>query len=468
MEQVRMCRNCGHINPSDGTVRCFNCSSFSGLALVTRTEAERLIRLQRLQFLRSRFIRLGLPLSIVMGLVIWWMVAFLNLGPNPPSPTTIVSADLGPGTWAQARRTFQSTGFTPDQAPVPRTVKWIYDAPGTLSASPAVSGDRIYLTIDDGRTVALDRQTGQPVWEHSGGQPSSSTPAVAGDLVVLAFRPGLVVALDRATGEERWQTDLRFTITSPPVVAGGSVYLSAGDSKLHVLDTATGEERWVFATENWIVSPVAYADGTVVVAPQDSLLYIVDTNTGRKRLLFDTGRQRFGGGPTIQGDRIFISSDGGWVWAIDRRASSYPLEKAIFRIKINLYVWQVISKRPIQRGSLWSKRVGGEIRELLAVAHDTVYGVTRQGKVFARNSATGKPRWSTELGTVISTAPTVAGDTVLVGTKKGVVFGLAAATGENLWEFDVGHEVAGSPIVAGDTMYVASANGKLYAVTGDR
>ena len=436
--------------------------------MVTRTEAQRLIRIQRLQFWRSRFLRLGLPLSIAIGLVIWWTVSFLNLGPNPPGATTSVSADMGPGTWAQARRTFQSTGFTPDQAPVPRTVKWIYDASGTLSASPAVSGDRIYLTVDDGRTVALDRQTAQVVWEYSAGQPSNSTPVVAGDLVILAYRPGLVVGLDHATGEKRWEKDLGYTITSPPVVAGGSVYLGAGDNKLHVLDTATGEERWTFATENWIMSPVAYADGTVVVAPQDNLFYILDTNTGRQRLFYDTGRQRLGGGPTIQGDRIFISSDGGWVWAIDRRASSYPLERTIFKIKLNLYVWQVISKRPVQRGSIWSKRVGGEIRELLAVAHDTVYGATRQGKVFARDIATGNHRWSTKLGTVISTAPTVAGNTVLVGTKKGVVFGLSAATGEILWEFDAGHEVTGSPIVAGDTMYVVSADGKLYAVTGDR
>ena len=468
MEQVRVCRNCGRINSSDGTARCYNCSSFSGIITLTRPESDRLIRRHRLRFFRNRFVRLGLPLSIVMGPVIWWVVAFFSLGPTPPSPTTEVSADFGSGTWAQTRRTSQNTGFTPDQAPVSQTVKWIYDASGTLSASPAISGDRIYLTTDDGRTVALNRQTAQPVWEHSGGKPSSSTPVVAGDLVIVAFRPGLVVAVDRATGEKRWQTDLGHAIFSSPVVADGSVYVGAGDSNLHVLDAATGEERWTFATEDWIVSPVAYADGTVIVAPQNNLFYIVDANTGRKRLLFDTGRQRFGGGPTVQGDRIFTSSDQGWVWAIDRRATTYPMERTIFRIKINLWVWQVISKRPIQRGSLWVKREGGEVRGLLAVTHDTVYGVTSQGKVFALDSATGNRRWSNELGTVISTSPTVAGDTVLVGTKKGAVFGLAAATGEILWDFQVGHEIADSPIVVGDTMYVVSADGKLYAVTGDR
>ena len=468
MEQVRACRNCSHINSIDNTGRCNNCSSFSGLVLVTRTEANRLILRHRLRFFRSRFVRFGLPLGVVIGLVIWWLVAFYGLGPTPASSTTNVSADLGPGTWAQTRRTSENAGFTPDQAPVPRTVKWIYDSLGTLSASPAISGDTIYLTNDAGRTVALNRQTAQPVWEYSSGYPSSSTPAVAGGLVILAFRPGLVVGVDRATGAERWQTNLGHTIFSSPVVADGSVYIGAGDSNLHVLDIATGEERWAFATQDWIVSPVAYSDGTIVVASQNNLFYIVDAKTGRKRLLFDTGRQRYGGGPTIQGDRVFTSSDRGWVWAIDRRAKTYPMERAIFWIKINLFVWQVISQPPIQRGSLWLKKVGGELRGFLAVDHDTVYGATRQGKVFALDSATGSFRWSTELGTLISTSPTVAGDTVLVGTRRGAVIGLAAATGEVLWDFKVGHEITDSPIVVGDTMYVVSADGKLTALTGER
>ena len=284
--------------------------------------------------------------------------------------------------------------------------------------------------------------------------------------MIVTLRPGLVVGLDRDTGEMRWETDLKHGVFSSPIVADGSAFVGAADSNLHALDIATGIERWVFSTNDWVVAPVAYADGTVVVASQGSLVYIVDAGTGRKRLQFDTGFQRFGGGPTIQDDTVYFSSDRGLIWAIDRTAKTYPLQRLLFHLKINLYVWQVIPEPPLQPGALWSRQVDGEIRDLLAVAHDTVYGATRQGEVFALDAATGTPKWSTGVGAIISTAPTVAGDTVLVGTKSGVVFGLEAATGESLWEFGIGHEIADSVIVVGGTMYVTSADGKLYAVTG--
>ncbi len=105
----------------------------------------------------------------------------------------------------------------------------------------------------------------------------------------------------------------------------------------------------------------------VVVASQDSHVYLLDADSGRQRLMFDTGFQRFGGGPAIHGDTVYFSSDRGWLWAIDRRAKSYPGQRKLWRVKINLYVWQVISSRPNQPGGLWSKRVGGELQGLLLV-----------------------------------------------------------------------------------------------------
>ncbi len=465
--QVRVCGSCGHANSADGSKRCDNCwLALTGVSEVGQAELERLVRVRRRRFLRRRVIVRAAPVALVLALGVWTLSSFVHLGPNPPEATTYLSAGLGPETWGQARRTPENTAFTPAQAPVPQSVKWIYDAAGTFSASPAVSGNRVYITSDEGHTVALDQETGRPVWEHRGGLPSTSTPAVANGLVIVTFRPGLAVALDSATGEPQWESDLEAGVFSSPIVADGSAYFGAADSNLHALDAATGKERWVFSTEDWIVSPMAYADGTVIVAPQDNMVYIVDASTGRKRIGFDTGYQRFGGGPTIQGDTVYFSSDRGLVWAVDRLAKSYPMQRLLFRVKINLYVWQMISEPPIQPGALWSMRVGGEIRDLLAVAHNTVYGATKDGKVFALEASSGSIKWTTEVGATISAAPTVAGDTVLVGTKSGVVIGLDAATGEILWDFETGHEIADSTVVVRDTMYVVSANGRLYAVTG--
>ena len=235
---------------------------------------------------------------------------------------------------------------------------------------------------------------------------------------------------------------------------------------MFAIDALTGEMRWASPTRDWVIAPAAYAGDTVVVASQGRVVDIFDAKNGRSRLRYDTGRVRFGGAPAIQGDLAYFSSDGGVVWAIDRQSQTYPAERFIFRVKLNLYVWQLISARPVQRGSTWSKRVGSDINLPLAISKDAVYGAQKNGMVFSRESKTGKPIWSTRVKDDVAVAPTVAGETLLLGLEDGNVVGLDTYTGNILWEFPLGSEITTSPIVAGNTIYVGAADGKLYAITG--
>jgi outer membrane protein assembly factor BamB len=441
---------------------------FSELAVVPRAQAEQFTRQRRRRVWRRRLLRLSVVLAVVGGVAAWALGAFFDLGPGPPRATTSVSPSLAPHTWAQVRRTPESSGFTPEAAPFPSHVAWTYRTATPLLAAPAVMEEHVYLTTGDGRTIALARSTGQPVWEYRSGGLSGSTPAVAGDMVIFATRPGSVVALHRQSGTRRWETRLRGPIVASPIVAHGTVYIGAADKTLYALDAATGRQRWTFATQAWIVSAVAYAEGRVIVTSQDSHLYVVGAETGRQRLLYETGLGRhIGAGPAIQGDRAYFVSVGASVWAIDWHTTTYPLERALLFWQTNLYLWGMRSKPPIQKGSVWSRRVGGDVRHTPAIAHNMVYVVTARGQVVALDAATGAERWRTDLRMAITAAPTVAGTAVLIGTQDGVIFGLEAHTGAVLWDFKTAGKIAGSPVVAGDTMYVASHDGTLYAVTGD-
>ena len=464
-----MCRSCGHIAAADSRGRCANCGLFSELAILPRPAAERLARQRRRRTWRRRLLYLTVALAVVGGVTVWASGVFFDLGPTPPRATTGLSASLAPYTWAQIRRTPDSSGFTPDAAPFPHQVIWTYRTARPLLASPAVVEDHVYLTTGDGRTVALDRHTGHLVWEYRSGELSSSTPAVAGEAVIVATRPGHIVALHRQTGARRWETAIKSPILASPIVVQGTVYLGAGDKHLYALDAATGRQRWAFATQAWIVSAVAYADGRVIVASQDSRLHVVGAETGRQRLVYETGLGRhIGAGPAIQGERAYFGSVGARVWAIDWHATTYPLERALLFWQTNLYLWGMRSTPPVQKGSVWSRRVGGDVRHTPAVAHNTVYVTAASGKVVALDAATGADRWRADVRLAITAAPTVAGTAVLIGTQDGVVFGLDAHTGAVLWDFKTAGRITASPIVAGDTMYVASHDGTLYAVTGSQ
>jgi outer membrane protein assembly factor BamB len=466
MEEMRVCRFCGHIDAAHSTGRCPTCDTFFGFAVVPRPEAERLARRRR----RARALRRHLPLFVALALCVggtlWMMRALWDIGFAPPPPTTSISASVAPHTWAQVRRTPQNDGFIPDPAPWPRRLLWTYRTDKPLLASPAVLAPHVYLASGDGRLLALDQHRGYPVWEHHTGAASSSTPAVAGEMVIFATRPGRVIALDRHTGAQRWEVDLKSPILASPIVMHGTVYLGAADQRLYALDAATGQQRWTFVAKDWIVSAVAHADSRIVVPSRRNYLHVLSLDTGRQRFIYATGKGRhIGGGVAIQGDLAYFGTSGGRVWAIDWRATTYAWERLLLFGHSNLYLWGVLSTPPIQKGSVWSQQVGGDVVHTPAIAHHLLYVTTSRGKVVALDIATGGRRWTTDLGVAITVAPTVAGTTVLVGTEGGVVFGLEAHTGAIQWEFKTAAKVSGSPIVVGHTMYVASSDGTLSAAT---
>jgi outer membrane protein assembly factor BamB len=438
---------------------------FLDLAIVPRSEAERIARQHRRRVLRRRLVRLGIALAVVGGTTIWALGAYLDFGPGPPRAMTSVSASVGPDTWGQIGRTPDNSGFTPEAAPFPQQVAWTYRTSKPLLASPAVVDSHVYLTTGDGRTVALDRHTGQLIWEFHSGWLSSSTPAVAGDAVIFAIRPGRVISLDRQTGAVRWDTNLNMPILASPVVVNGTVYIGSSDKHLYALDAATGQQRWAFATQDWIVSAVAYASERVIVASQDSRLHVVGAETGRRRLVYETGSGRhIGAAPAVHGDLVYFCSVGGRVWALDWQATTYPLERFVLFWHTHLYLWGMVSKSPVQKGNVWTRRVRGDVRHTPAIAHDMVYATTTRGQVIALDTTTGAERWQADVGEPITASPTVAGTVVLVGTETGGVFGLDAHTGKRVWEFRTAGKITGRPIVAGETLYVASHDGALYAI----
>ncbi len=465
VDNVRVCRLCGHIDEVGRQGRCPSCNAYSGLVMLPSGEAEGIARRHRRRAMRNRLVRAILALTIVGVIALWAAQVFWDRGFQPPKATTQASASIAPNVWGQVRRTPQNTGFTPEPAPYPHRIQWAFETAAALSGAPAVADQHIYLITEDGRTVALDRQTGQLVWAYDNGGPSGSSPAVVGRDLIVATRPGVIAALRRETGTPRWTTSLGHAVLASPIVMNGTVFIGAADQSLYALDVATGEQRWAFATESWVVSAVAYAGERIITTSQDNRIHIVGSETGRMRLIYETGPGRHvGTSAVVQGNLAYFGSFRGRVWAVDWRGTTYPLERWMLFWKVNFFFWGWRDKPPIQKGTVWSARIDGDVTQTLAVAHNTVYAGTNTGQVGAFDASTGATQWKTNLGVRMTSAPTVADHTVLIGTQAGEVVALDARTGKQQWTFQTQGRITASPVVAGGVMYVASHDGTLYAV----
>lgn len=122
---------------------------------------------------------------------------------------------------------------------------WIFQTgvPAQMQASPLVADGVMYLTAAYNKVFALDAATGDPIWKYDHPLPGdlriccgpgNRGVALAGDKVVMATLDARVVALDRKTGEVVWNTEADdyaggFSFTLAPLVVRDNVIV--GDRK---------------------------------------------------------------------------------------------------------------------------------------------------------------------------------------------------------------------------------------------
>jgi alcohol dehydrogenase (cytochrome c) len=135
---------------------------------------------------------------------------------------------------------------------------------GSITSTPIVVGDTVYVQDMGSNVFALDRETGELRWTKwfRAPNPGPNGIAVAGG-VVFGNTDTRAFALDAATGRQLWIrkliTPTEQFIDIAPVAANGLMYTSTigylpgGRGALYGLDAETGEIRWRFDTilEPW-------------------------------------------------------------------------------------------------------------------------------------------------------------------------------------------------------------------------
>ena len=117
----------------------------------------------------------------------------------------------------------------------PRTKGLVGNAAGGINRGVAVAGDRVFMVTDHAHLIALNRFTGELLWDTEMADwrqnyNATSAPLIVGDLVVSGTAGGeqgvrgFLAAYDPATGKEAW----RFWTVPKPGEPGSETWVGTG------------------------------------------------------------------------------------------------------------------------------------------------------------------------------------------------------------------------------------------------
>lgn len=295
---------------------------------------------------------------------------------------------------------------------------------GSNKPKTAVLGDRIPVLTSEtsaevdpalaGVAVTVPPATVNPSWAQSGGNAEKSMGHVA-----------LGASLTRAWTASIAGSSKQARLAAPPVVANGRVFVIDTDAVVRALSANTGAVLW------------------------------------STRLGDAAGNQRalFGGGVSVEGDRVYATNGVG---------DAVAIEAATGKV-------------------VWKKRPGGPLRGSPTISNGNIYVVTQDNQLFALNAATGDTVWN-ESGTLETAgvfgvaAPAAAQGTVVAGFSSGELTAYRYENGRAVWQDALSRtsistavsslsDIDADPVIDGGRVYAVGQGGRMVALeltTGQR
>ena len=297
-----------------------------------------------------------------------------------------------------------------------------------LRQRPAIEGERLFVSNDEGRVLALDLNSGDTIWDSEAVKTGkegnrvlfwrrqkidaglSGSPAVANGMVVIGGRNGEVIAFDADSGAERWRTTVTSEVSATPLIADGFVVVRSNDGRTFGLDAADGARKWVF----------------------------------------DRGIPGLGvrgnGAPVAGNGLVYMGYDDGSVIAL--------------RMADGQRVWEQLIAEPEGRNDLERMSdVDGEIQ----VGLDAIYATSYKGQTMAIDVTNGRPLWNRDAGGYGGVA--LLADRVILADGAGTIWALDRYNGSALWKQDVfARRVLTSPAIHGDYAVFGDLEGYLHWV----
>lgn len=319
-----------------------------------------------------------------------------------------------------------------------------------LKLSPAIAGERVFITDSNGKLRALSADSGKPVWDNDTKLPITGGMGAGQTLVLAGTREGEVVAFDPESGDELWRSQVSSEILATPRQAGNIVIVRTNDGKIFAIDASEGRRLWTY--ERTVPALTLRGNGVPVIA-NDTV--IAGFDGGRI-----TALERQTGGLVWEATVAEASGRSELERMVDIDIAPIIIEKMIYTAAFQGRV----AALDLDNGEqIWNR----EISSFAGVGADAqrVYVTDDESHIWALDRFTGVSVWKQEdLRARAATAPVVIGDMVIVGDFEGYLHWMDKLSGEFVARTRLSKsQIIVPPIIYDEMLYAYSSDGTIGA-----
>ncbi len=346
------------------------------------------------------------------------------------------------------RHTPTETPFAPTATPIPPTVA---PTPTKPISNQREWGrgvrDPLRLNFAEIYTITI---TTDPQWV-SDIESDESASLLSGDEFLIVTAPdGLVKAVNRFSGEDVWETRLGANVSAAPTLLMDgdteSVFFPTADGALYALHVPDAQLLWRIGGDQLqgVIRGLTLDYSAPIIAVTDSgLAHRINPWEGTlDQTLADTG-QTFVHPPALNDTALFLAADSiqtvervtaqtVWQTELPAAASASPLGDGGWGyVTIGTEGGDVLALSSLSGQTVWETKLSAPITDF-AANWGNLFALAADGTVYAWQiwEHESRPLWVMDLETPITAGAVTTPNVLIVGTEDGQVIFLNAETGE--------------------------------------
>lgn len=158
---------------------------------------------------------------------------------------------------------------------------WTYDTKGKITASPIVSGGKLYISTSGnkekntkGKIIVLDSITGAKIWEKNFENEINVSPVISNDNAIVK-NDSTLICLDIMYGNMIWKYEASGSIAVDPTIFDGKVFFGT-DKTIFCINLADGKTIFEHNTNAKLNSTILLYDNKIYFNTEDNFVHCLD------------------------------------------------------------------------------------------------------------------------------------------------------------------------------------------------